>query len=152
MGSRRISGQDKGLRKMRSVSTKRAAINRRVADPRRAWLEARPVRLCWFCDRLAVLVHEIAKGWSLRVAAVQDPCTWAAACWACNDGPLNDYKLWPVPRQLAAKQLYDPQHYDLAAFNRLRGDGDDHISQRQVDVWRLSLEARPGLSWMEDLA
>jgi hypothetical protein len=75
---------------------------------------------CWFCGATYELCcHEIAKG-ADREAALPKRFCWAVACNACNEGPLNDYSVWPLVRQLAVKWREDWKWFYLVAFNLLR--------------------------------
>lgn len=89
-------------------------------------------QFCWFCGWGCVPdCHEIAKG-THRSAALSERYAWGAACSRCNQGPLNDYRIWPISRQLAYKFLFDREHFDLEAFNKLRGRGDRAITMAQI--------------------
>lgn len=60
---------------------------------------------------------------------------WFVACNDCNQGCLNDYSIWPLERQLAAKKIHDPENFDLVAFNTLRGRAPDAITEADIRPW-----------------
>lgn len=115
---------------MRHTSKKRAKLNRAVKDLRAAFVAE--YGFCWLCGwNYDLAVHEIAKG-SHREAALSERIAWMVACGGCNCGPLNDYKEWPLVRQLAVKWVYDQENFDLVGFNRLRGRADNAIVLLEV--------------------
>lgn len=112
---------------MRRVSKKRAAIERRWKPQRMAYLAEFPqCVICW--QRPASCVHEIACGMSLRVQSFQEPACWLATCGPCNCGPLTDYALWPIERQLAVKWIVDVGRFDVEKFNIARGRAPEAIT------------------------
>jgi hypothetical protein len=80
-------------------------------------------------------VHEIASGVGVRPLAVLERCTWAAACWACNQYSLPDKRVWPIERQIAYKICADcecsPQEV-IEAVCRCRGRAPTAIEWREV--------------------
>lgn len=124
MGTRRIQGVEKGLRKMRNYTPERARYNRRHEQARRDFLDEFN-RQCWFCgSTYNVAVHEIASGIGNRKHAFAVRFAWAPACGDCNCDQLTDRSRWPLVRQLGMKLARDPQHMTagcLEAFNELRG-------------------------------
>ena len=116
--------------KLRPVSKKRAKLQREVSGPRAAYVkEQGRCAVCGATENLAV--HEIAKG-SHREAALSEEEAWLVACWTCNSGPLNDYSLWPIERQLALKALCDAERYDRRKVNELRGRAPEAINEAEV--------------------
>ena len=137
MGSRRIIGQEKGLRRMRRNTPKRASKDRKAKPGRQAFLAEFP--WCWYCENApSECVHEMASGTGNRPAAFGLRFTWGAACGDCNCHRLTDNGEsgeWPHARQLAVKRINDKTHYDRVGFNRLRGRADNAISEAEVIVW-----------------
>lgn len=115
---------------MRRVSKKRAALDRSLRPARQAFVIANP--RCWVCGGQTVGVHEMACGMSIRSASIADPATWFAACGVCNTGPLTDYAVWPLFRQLALKWIHDRRRFDLRAFNLVRGRAPGAIVMAEV--------------------
>jgi hypothetical protein len=110
---------------LKRVSAKRAALMRKVGPARRAYIsEIGYCAACWVLDRKFVnerlAVHEIAKG-SHREKALSERAAWLVACDHCNCGRLNDYSVCPLELQLVVKLFSDPEHFDLAKVNELRG-------------------------------
>ena len=114
---------------MRHTSKKRAAYNRLHAQRRREFLIEFPC--CMVCGEPSVCVHEIARG-ACRKVAYGERCAWLATCAVCNCGPLTDVSQWPVVRQLALKQQYDPEHYDRCRVNTMRGRCPEAITEAEV--------------------
>ena len=75
-------------------------------------------------------MHEIARG-SHREAAFVDPATWLVLCRNCHE-KLGDYRLWPIARQLALKLVADPQRFDLAKINSIRGRSEGAIDMADI--------------------
>lgn len=71
---------------------------------------------CVVCGGAATDCHEILAG-SHRHKAFVEPACWLAVCRLCHDQIQGS----PVPRQLAYKLLYDPFHFDMAAFEAAWG-------------------------------
>lgn len=97
-----------------------------VMETNHCWFQGSECQFCWNLG-----VHEMAKG-SHREAALTRRYTWAVACGHCNCGELNDYKLWPLERQLAMKWIYDRPHFWLVAFNVLRDRNSEAITFSEV--------------------
>ncbi|MEM8494607.1 MAG: hypothetical protein AAF663_04380 [Planctomycetota bacterium] len=118
---------------MRWQSKKRAALMRRVKAERQAFLEE--ARHCWVCGmNKATDTHEMACG-SHRGAALDKRLAWLATCSVCNCQLLTDYSIYPLSRQLAIKLYFDREHYDLPAFNQLRGRAPGAIAANEVLAW-----------------
>lgn len=76
--------------------------------------------LCEVCiKRHPQAVHEITRG-PAREASLDRPEVVLAVCDRCHRD-LEDYRKWPVTRQLALKFLRSPWLVDLELVNRLRG-------------------------------
>jgi hypothetical protein len=104
------------------------------------WAKSR--HFCWLCGSTTDLqVHEVARG-SARSKAVKEPACWIRCCPECHD-LLADYSVWPIVRQCALKLDRDPQHYDLAVVNRLRGRSARAITQKEVDAALATIEPVP---------
>ena len=100
------------------MSKKRKALNRSCSPERQRYLKT--AVLCDVCGTVAPKdVHEIARG-PARSKAVAERCTWLAVCRACHE-ELDDFKAWPLARQLAVKLVVDPEFFDLQKFNQIRG-------------------------------
>jgi len=80
-------------------------------------------------------VHEIASGTHSRPLAIADRSAWAAACSHCNCHLLTDKSKWPIARQLAVKLVYDPQHFDAARVNVLRGRAAGAVTLADVAAY-----------------
>lgn len=123
---------------LRAVSKKRAKLNREVKPWRDAYRDDTfhcPVCLLgnhWNLVAIAPLyVHEIARG-AHRAEAIKHRACCLVVCHDCNCGPLCDYSKWPLERQLALKLITDPDHFDLALFNSVRGRAATAITLRDV--------------------
>ena len=116
-----------------------------IAQARQAFLDGQGY--CWLCgkryrDRL--VIHELIRGTGIRPKAVQEPATWVCVCWRCHNGSPeaihNAFDAWEaeenvgVARQLALKQLRDPDRYDRVKVNRLSGWADEAITDNEVDA------------------
>lgn len=117
---------------MNRVSKKRAELNRK-AKPIRESYKAEWVMCQVCCQRVAVDLHEIARGIH-RAAAISEPCTFLCLCRGCHD-KLGDMREWPICRQLAAKLLADPAKFDLARFNEIRGRAEGAITMSDVVMY-----------------
>ena len=93
-------------------------MNKATKDARLNYkLDADRCQVCSTC--MATDVHEIASG-AARQAAVSERCAWLAVCRVCHHN-LHDYTAWPLEKTLALKLLKDPNWFDLAKINELRG-------------------------------
>jgi hypothetical protein len=116
-------------RPMRNTSLKRQKINREIKAEVAAYREDFAMcQVCW--KRAASELHHIARGIS-RENALSERCTWLMVCRKCHED-LGDYSKWPISRQLSAKMLSDPLHFDLKKFNALRGRAESAIDLRDV--------------------
>lgn len=106
---------------------------RLMADQRREFLIEHP--RCWYCCRMSECVHEMARG-AHRQRAIQEPCTWFAACSLCNSGPLNDWGAVPLLEQLQIKKCNDPSRFDIERFNEIRGRAPGAITLQEVEEWQ----------------
>lgn len=92
---------------------------------------------CVACDRRFTLLdcHEILNG-PLRVKTLGEPCSLLVLCWQCNSMEFTDKELWPIARQLALLQAWNPEDYDLTRFCWLRNENaPNYIVQSQVDEY-----------------
>ena len=113
---------------IRRVSKKRAKLMAENREWRAAFVDE--VGQCQVCEYVPanhgwakcnnLHVHEIAKG-PCRAEALKHRACCLVVCDECNSGPLCDYSIWPIERQLAVKLLTDPGHFDLLLFNEIRG-------------------------------
>ena len=117
---------------MKKYSAKRAELNRK-AKPIREEYKAEWVMCQVCCQRVAVDLHEIARGVH-RAAAISEPCTFLTLCRLCHND-LGDLREWPICRQLAAKLLADPTKFDLARFNEIRGRAEGAITMGDVVMY-----------------
>lgn len=123
---------------MKRESPKTAKINRANAAWRKAFvLEAGRCQMPDCSTPLASLhVHEIGRGCHRQNTKLHR-LACLVVCDSCNQGPLCDYSVWPIERQLALKLLTDPKHFDLVAFCNLCGapytwiDGNDLLPHLQ---------------------
>lgn len=116
---------------MKHTSSKQAKRNRNAKQARADFVAE--YGFCWACGSANDLCcHEMAKGWSIRCLAFTRRYCWFVACSDCNVGPLNDYSVWPLARQLAVKWQFDWQNFWLVAFNILRGRGGMAIEFSEV--------------------
>ena len=114
---------------LRRVSKKTAAENRKIAPLRKAYKAE--FHMCMRClRRLSEDVHEIAKG-SHRAKAKMLPSCWLSLCRECHCS-MDDYRIWPVSKQLALKLVSDPTNFDLEEVNRVRGRADTAITLGDV--------------------
>ena len=95
---------------------------------------------CWACrDRGQypfIACHEILNG-PLRLKTVNEPCSLLVLCWRCNSIEFTNKKKWPIPRQLALLQKWNPVGYDLERFNWLRNpDAPKYVEQWEVDEYK----------------
>ncbi len=134
--------QPKPRKPMRRVSKERSKLMREVAAWRGCFII--DMRQCQICGKKLVWresdpitsvrslsVHEIAKG-PCRSEAMKHRECCLVACDICNCGPLCDYKIWPIERQLAVKLLTDPEYFDLELFNKVRGRAPTAITLADV--------------------
>jgi hypothetical protein len=114
---------------MRRVSRKAAALQRQHRGARQDYLVEN--ERCMICrTSWATQVHEIARGQS-RAEAFGEPACWLGVCGECH-AELDDYGVWPIVRQLAAKLVRDPENFDIAVVNTVRGRAPNSITL--VDV------------------
>ena len=127
---------------MRRQSLKRAALNRKWGPIRKEF--AQSYRNCNCCGGHGQLhCHEITRGFS-RDAAISKRCSWLAVCSYCNCEKLTDAALWPLPRQLALKWLYDREHFDLDCICELRGAVPGCVTMTDVIPWVCRLIDKEG--------
>lgn len=89
--------------------------------------------LCEVCiKRQPVEVHEITRG-AAREESLDKPEAVLAVCRHCHR-KLEDYRIWPVTRQLAVKFLRSPKLLNLEVVNRLRGRDENAITLDDVVV------------------
>lgn len=118
--------------RLRRVSKKRAALNREAKPLRDDFRQMFTMCQCC-CKRVASDVHEICRG-SHREAALKERAAWLCLCRVCHD-ELDDYSQWPITRQLALKLVGDPEFFDLATVNTLRGRDENAITLAEVAKW-----------------
>jgi hypothetical protein len=118
--------------RMRTVSKKRAKVNRQAKPVRDAYLAAHPIcEVC--CRRRSTERHEITCG-PAREASLDKIDVLLAVCGGidgCHD-ELDDYSVWPVTRQLALKAIRSERPLDLPLVNRLRGRDENAITWGDV--------------------
>ena len=119
---------------MKPISNKRRRRLREVAAGRNAYREKFP-RCQWpGCLKTATELHEIARG-PARQIAIGEICCFLHLCQ--KDHRLcDDYSIRPLARQLAVKQIADPDGYDLQRFNIIRGRAPNAITQEEVTAWQ----------------
>lgn len=54
-------------------------------------------------------------------------------CRECHEA-LDDYRVWPITRQLAVKLIMDPENFDLGAINAIRSDREQ-LTLADVTKW-----------------
>jgi hypothetical protein len=92
-------------------------------------------RICMLCSkRKATDVHEIVTR-AKSDLAVENRCTWLCLCRTCHDREVADYGRYPVSRQLALKLVADPEAFDLAKVNELRGNDPNEFTLADVVRW-----------------
>lgn len=118
-----------------------------MSRPRREYKETH--RTCHLCRcRRATDVHEIVRR-SKSNESVEHRCAWLALCRKCHDDEVADYSRWPIARQLALKLCVDPDNFDLAKINELRGNSSteftpDDLAPYLPDPWNIpTTTARP---------
>lgn len=120
----------------RSGQLKRTAIKRTrpKTSPEREKYR-RKFKQCQNCGEPRKHIHElVTRGQSSK--AVEYRCCFLALCEDCHN-EIHRTSEWPIERQLALKQRVDPEGYDLAKVNELRGRGPNAITQEEVDEWRI---------------
>jgi len=124
---------------LRRESAKHRRQREQTSDPRQTFRET--FRTCQLCRRRKARdVHEIVRR-SKSSAAVEHRCTWLALCRRCHDEEVADYARWPLARQLALKQVTDPEHHDLETINALRGNSPTEFTAADLapylpDPWK----------------
>jgi len=112
----------------------RARAKEVQAVRRRLIAESRWCMLCRRGGRKANLMcHEIARG-PHRQKALDKPYAILVVCETCHrvvHGTLD----WPESRQLFRLKLSAPGRYDLDAYNRLVGRGENRITPADVEQW-----------------
>ena len=93
--------------------------------------------------------HEMCSG-PMRARALKEPATWlclcddfAHGCHTLLQGIGRDgVALMAIP--LALKLMHDPEHYDLAAVNRIGGGAKNQTTQAEVEAMVRRLEKHIG--------
>jgi hypothetical protein len=100
---------------------------------------------CYLCGTLAIHVwppaletHEISRGTASRSKSVDDRCALVRTCRPCHRERLD---AMPIARQLALKKLFDPRAYDRQRVNLLRNREPDAVTEGEVMVEVIELEA-----------
>lgn len=89
-------------------------------------------RMCMLCNkRKAVDVHEIVTR-AKSDKSVEHRCAWLCLCRTCHDDEVGDYSRYPISRQLALKLVADPEAFDLATINKLRGNDPNEFTLADV--------------------
>jgi hypothetical protein len=89
---------------------------------------------CQLCDEDREEVHEIVTRGQNK-DSIKHRCCFLALCSRCHRR-CHDPNDFPMDRQLCLKQQVDPEGYDLAKVNELRGRGPNATTQAEVDWWR----------------
>ena len=114
-------------------------MRRISAKKRKRDREARPFReqllievgRCEICGNRwidGLIVHEIARGFS-RSAALDKRYAVLVVCNGCHDKVDG----WTRIRQLRVLKRSRPADYDLVAFNKLVGYGENRITEEDVE-------------------
>jgi len=99
---------------------------------RNAWLRSLPRWYCWVCESAQRLtIHHIER--RSHAKEPDQECNLFLACLGCHG---TDLATMPHARQLAYKQIHDPEHYDLAQWLLVRnpdGSAPLRVTQDEVD-------------------
>lgn len=93
---------------------------------------------CWWCcSRLyyfgAYTIHHISK--RSHGGKWEQSCNWFFACHKCNCGPLDSSDKRTQAMALMLKRRHDPEHFDLAEWNRIHTGGKgERITLAAVDA------------------
>ncbi len=115
---------------LKRVSTKRRRQMKATKDKRDTFRAT--FRICMLCNkRKATDVHEIVTR-AKSDKSVEHRCTWLCLCRTCHDREVADYSRYPISRQLALKLVSDPEAFDLAKINELRGNDPNEFTLADV--------------------
>jgi hypothetical protein len=121
---------------MRRLSPKRRQLVEEAYRLREEFRLTFPTCMIPWCRHVCVAVHEIARG-PARSQAFSRREALLALCGPCHEA-LHGTE-WPVVRQLALKAIADPEFFDPALVNRLRGRQPDATSARDIVLEMLGL-------------
>lgn len=110
---------------MRRVSKKTAAAIRRMAQPRKDYLEE--MKNCVVNGRPADQIHEMVGG-GLRFITFEDDAFWLPTNF---DGhQILQYE--SKAKQLARKFVHDPDRFSLQRFNEVYEGKEGKITKREI--------------------
>lgn len=116
---------------MRRKSKKRQRDDAAADELRLLFRHERAGDSCWCCHRCPPCdIHEIACG-AGRAKAIHERSAWLFLCRSCHDGIQGSAD---IAGQLAIKMENDPEHYDRALVNLLRGRQPNAIDERDVAI------------------
>lgn len=122
--------------RLKPKSKKRAAAEREAGPVFDTFKAEHP--LCWHCRvRPTTDIHHLCRG-ANKAKTYSDRRGLFAACRKCHDR-LGDYGKVSLIVQIATKKLRDPEYYDLAWLNKMRGKAPNAIDDNDLNGTTSSL-------------
>lgn len=114
---RRVGRLKRAARKLKPVSSKRAARNRKASKVRKSFCEE--IGSCEICGKrtLDLLAHEIPRG--DRANAYTERAVMLCLCWWCHEEVHKSPAAWTKVRQLAVLKTSRPGDFSIERYNRL---------------------------------
>lgn len=116
---------EKPRKPLRRISKKTAAANRRMAKPRKDYLEE--MKYCVVTGQPADQVHEMVGG-GMRFITFEDDQFWLPTCF---DGHQK-LQYEPKALQLARKFVHDPTRFNLKRFNEIYEGKEGPITKAAI--------------------
>ncbi len=110
---------------IRRESSKTAAAKRRMAKPRREYLEE--LKFCVVTGRPASEIHEVAGG-AVRFITFEDEAFWLPVCREGHEIIQYESKA----KQLARKFVHDPTRFSLKRFNEVYEGKESPVTKADI--------------------